>query len=78
MSAFLHVPIGLATLRALRAQGPLMASDWARSAGSLAVFGLAGVLAPNMLAADKDSPYLLTKKEMGTYDIAEGEAEVRA
>jgi hypothetical protein len=74
-SALLHVPIGLATLRALRAQGPLTASDWAKSAGALAVFVLASVLAPNLLAADRDSPYLLTKKQMGSYDVAEWEAE---
>lgn len=66
---FLHVPIGIGTIRALRAGGPISVADVAKSAGALAVFGLAGVFAPNYLAADKNSPYLLSEKQMGAYDV---------
>jgi hypothetical protein len=69
---FLHVPIGVATIRALRAEGPISAPDVAKSAGTLAVFAVVGVFAPNYLAADRNSPYLLSEKQMGVYDARAG------
>ncbi|HEY1817868.1 MAG TPA: HXXEE domain-containing protein [Kofleriaceae bacterium] len=70
LTAFLlHVPIGIASIRAIRAQGRISRGDWLKSLGVLAVFGAAGVVAPNWLAADRSSPYQLTKRQMGPYDI---------
>lgn len=78
---FLHVPIGIAYLHTLRAQeGPIERSDWIRTLGVLAAFAVLGVATPNVLGADRDSPYPFTAKQMGPYDIeasdrVEGETE---
>ncbi|WP_431278229.1 HXXEE domain-containing protein [Leifsonia poae] len=76
-SFFLHVPIGIATIRAVHAKGPITRADVAKSAGALGVFLLAGVIAPNYLAADKKSPYVIPDNQMGVYDVP-SEEEVDA
>lgn len=68
-SFFLHIPIGVATIRAIHARGPITPGDVTKSAGALATFFLVGVLAPNYLAADKNSPYVLPDKQMGRFDV---------
>lgn len=68
-SSLLHVPIGIATIRAVHAEGPITGGDIAKSAGALAAFFLAGVFAPNYLAADRNSPYVIPDEQMGKYDV---------
>lgn len=65
-AALLHVPIGIASIRAIREHnGPITRSDWVKSVGVLAVFFAAGVVAPNAAYADRDSPYPLLPKQLG-------------
>ncbi|MBO0692648.1 MAG: HXXEE domain-containing protein [Acidimicrobiaceae bacterium] len=66
-SVLLHVPIGIATIRAIRAQGPITRGDWARSIGVLALFFAAGVIAPNALYANRESPYLISDTQLGRF-----------
>lgn len=61
----LHVPIGIAYLTELRAQGPITRSDWAKTLGVLAVFAGLGVAMPHLLSADRNSPYAFTDKQLG-------------
>jgi Protein of unknown function with HXXEE motif len=67
-SVFLHVPIGLAYLTALKKQGTISRSDWRKGIGytvAIAVFGLA---MPNYVGRDKNSPYAFTEAQMGRFD----------
>ncbi|WP_426625701.1 HXXEE domain-containing protein [Leifsonia sp. McL0607] len=68
-SFLLHVPVGIATIRAIHAKGPITGGDVAKSAGALATFLVAGVVAPNYLAADRNSPYVIPDEQMGKYDV---------
>lgn len=61
----LHVPIGIAYITELRAQGPVRPSDWAKTAGVLAVFLGLGVATPHLLSADRTSPHAFTDKQLG-------------
>ena len=63
----LQVPIAIAYFRAVRAQGPIERSDWAKSAAVGAVFMIVGVAAPHVLGLDKNSPYAFSDKQMGSY-----------
>jgi len=63
----LQLPIGIAYFHAVRAQGPIERTDWAKAAAIGAVFIIVGVAAPNVLGADKDSPYAFSVKQMGPY-----------
>ena len=66
-AVMLHVPIGVVYLTALYAEGPITRSDWMKSAGVLGGFFVLGVLTPNIVLADKDSPHRFTAKQMGPY-----------
>jgi hypothetical protein len=66
-SVLLHVPIGVAYLSALRAQGPIGRSDWIKTALVLLGFFVIGVAYPNVRAADKNSAYAFTPEQMGPY-----------
>ncbi|MEL5990258.1 HXXEE domain-containing protein [Microbacterium phosphatis] len=68
-STLLHVPIGIASIRAIRAEGPITRGDWAKSVGVLALFFAAGVVLPNALYADRNSPYLLSEKQLGRPEV---------
>ena len=65
----LHLPIGVGYVVAARRDDPISADDWVRGliggVGS-AVFGL---VVPNMLMRDRNTPYAFTGKQMGRYDI---------
>jgi hypothetical protein len=76
-AVMLHVPIGVAYLTALRAEGPISRSDWMKSAAVLGGFLVLGVLTPNVALADRNSPYAFTAKQMGPYlsEMQEGEAD---
>jgi hypothetical protein len=77
-AVMLHVPIGLAYFTALRGRGAISLSDWMKSAGVLAGFFVFGVLTPNFVLADRNTPYSFTTKQMGPYlsDMPEGEANM--
>jgi hypothetical protein len=64
----LHVPIGITYIRALRAQGGITRSDWAKSFAVLGAFLVLGVAAPNLALKDKESPYEFSDHQMGPYD----------
>lgn len=67
-SALLHVPIGIATIRGIRAeQGPITRGDWGRSAAALSVFFAAGVFLPNLAYAKRDSPYPISDVHLGRF-----------
>ena len=67
-AALLHVPIGITTIRAMRAQGGIERSDWVKGAAVLGGFLVFCVALPNVLLADKNSPYEFTAHQMGPYN----------
>ena len=69
-AALLHVPIGIAYLSALRAQGPIGRSNWIKTTLVLLFFLVVGVALPNVANRDKNSPYPFTDHQMGPYDTA--------
>ncbi|HEX6551305.1 MAG TPA: HXXEE domain-containing protein [Ktedonobacteraceae bacterium] len=66
-SLFLHVPIGIAFIRSIRAEQPLKRSDWIKAILFLPVFAAGGVLAPQQLLKDEESPYQFTEQQVGSY-----------
>lgn len=66
-STLLHVPIGIATIRSVRAEGPITKGDWLKSAAALAVFFAVGVILPNAAYAKRDSPYPISDIQLGKY-----------
>ena len=68
-SLLLHVPLGLAYLRAVQEEGPIDRGDWAKSVAYLLAFAALGVAAPNRLLRDKHSPYAFTEAQLGPYHV---------
>ena len=66
-AALPHLPIGVTYLSTLRAQGPIDRGTWLKTFGVLVGFAVLGVATPNVLAADKNSPYAFTDHQMGPY-----------
>lgn len=66
-SVLLHVPIGVASIRALQAEGPITRQDWAKTAGVLALFAAFGVVAPNAAFVDRNSPYPVSDVQLGRF-----------
>jgi hypothetical protein len=66
-SIFLHVPIGLAYLTALKARGGISRSDWRKGVAYTIAFAVLGVATPNLIGNDKHSPHAFTEKQMGPY-----------
>lgn len=69
-SIFLHVPIGLAYLRALKDQGPIDRSQRLKGIAYTVAFAALGVGAPNVLGRDRHSPHAFTTKQMGRFNAA--------
>lgn len=67
-AVLLHLPIGITYLRALRAQGPISRSDWIKTGAVLLIFASLGVATPNILLADKNSPYAFSARQIGPYN----------
>jgi Protein of unknown function with HXXEE motif len=67
-SALLHVPIGLAYIRAVKADRPLTRAEWVAAIGYNVAFAAAAVAAPNVLMRDKNSPHSFTAAQMGHHD----------
>jgi hypothetical protein len=78
-AGLLHLPIGITYLRAVRAEGPIGRDDWTKSLLVLLGFFVFGVATPNVLGADKNSPYDFTARQMGPYvaETTEHEKEIR-
>ncbi|MBA8991555.1 hypothetical protein FHW23_002824 [Curtobacterium pusillum] len=66
-SALLHVPIGIAEIRALRARGRITRGDWLKSLGVLVGFFAVGVILPNAAFARRDSPYPVSDRQLGAF-----------
>jgi hypothetical protein len=68
-SIFLHTPIGLAYLTALKTRGQITRGDWIRSIAYVVVFAFFGVASPNLFFKDKDSPHAFTEDQMGPFAV---------
>lgn len=66
-SSMLHVPIGVAYIRALRLDGPISRDDWRNSSIVTGLF-FAALLVPLFGYLDKNSPYAFSAKHLGPYD----------
>lgn len=66
-SALLHVPIGVRYLQALRDERPISSKEWRASVLYTVGFALAGVLAPQQLLKDKNSPYRFNRQQTAGY-----------
>ena len=64
---FLHVPFGIAYLRALQEEQPPTRSDWIKAILLLPLFLVSGVVVPQQLLKDKESPYRFTEEQVGPY-----------
>jgi hypothetical protein len=72
-SALLHVPIGVAYLTALKAEGPVTRGDYVKGIAAAAAFFALGLGLPNVLMKKRDSPYSFTEAQMGPYDTSAAE-----
>jgi hypothetical protein len=66
-AGLLHLPIGINYLTAVRAKGPISRDDWTKSLLVLLGFLVFGVATPNVLGADRNSPYEFTDRQMGPF-----------
>jgi hypothetical protein len=66
----LHVPIGIAYVKALNEEDPISARDWASGLGCAVASTVGGLVLPNLAMRDKNSPYEFTAAQMGPYDVA--------
>ena len=64
---FLHVPFGIAYLRALQEEQPPTRSDWIKAILVLPLFLVVGVVVPQQVLKDKESPYRFTEQQVGSY-----------
>ena len=68
----LHLPIGIGYVVAINAGaqgGALDLADWAKGLGGAVGSAVFGVVVPNMVMRDRNSPYVFTAKQMGHYDV---------
>jgi hypothetical protein len=66
-SFFLHLPIGIAYIRAMNRESVISGSDYRRGAAYAAAIFALGLGAPSALFRDKESPYGFTDAQMGPY-----------
>jgi len=67
-----HLPIGIGYVKALNAGtqgGAPDRADWAKGLGGAVGSAVFGVVVPNMVMRDRNSPYGFTAKQMGPYDV---------
>lgn len=70
-AALLHVPLGIAYIKALQEEGPIARADWVKALVYQATCSVLGVAVPNLLMRDKNSPYAFRKSQMGRHDRME-------
>jgi hypothetical protein len=75
---FLHVPFGIAYLRALHEEQPPTRSDWIKAIILLPLFLVVGVVVPQQLLKDKESPYRFTEEQVGSYGRDGGDKNERS
>ncbi len=63
----LHVPFGIAYLRALQEEQPPTRSNWIKAIVALPLFLVVGVVVPQHVLKDKESPYRFTEQQVGSY-----------
>ena len=64
----LHVPIGIAYIRAVGSERPPWGrGEWARAAACTLAFAALGIGAPLLLMRDEESPYRFTERQVGPY-----------
>ena len=68
-SFFLHIPLGVTYIRALKAAEGLTRGDFAKSAAYTVAFVVIGVAGPNVVGKNKNTPYLWTREQMGPHDV---------
>jgi hypothetical protein len=68
-SFFLHIPLGVSYIRALKAQQGLTRGDVAKGAPYTVAFAVVAVAGPNIVGHDKNSPHAFTKAQMGHHDV---------
>jgi hypothetical protein len=66
-SLFLHIPIGIAYIRSLQAEQLLTRADWIKAILMLPLFMVGGIMVPQQLFKDKESPYRFTQEQVGAY-----------
>ena len=72
-AAMLHVPIGVAYIRALRREdGGTSRRDLAAGLGLALMLAAVAVIGPNSLGRDRASRHAFTRKQMGRYEGPEG------
>jgi hypothetical protein len=64
---FLYVPFGIAYLRALQAEQPPTRSDCIKAILVLPLFMIVGVVVPQQVLKDEESPYRFTAEQVGPY-----------
>ncbi len=69
-SILLHVPLGIAYIKALNEAGPISRGDWAKGFAYQFAFGVIGLAGPIFLGRDKHSLHAFTRAQMGPYDTA--------
>ena len=75
---FLHVPFGISYLRALQEEQPPTRSDWIKAILLLPLFLVVGVVVPQQLLKDKESPYRFAEKQVGPYGRDGGDKNARS
>jgi Protein of unknown function with HXXEE motif len=68
-SFFLHVPLGVTYIRALKAEQGLTRSDMVKGAVYGVAFAAVAVAGPNFLGRNKNSPNGFTAAQMGHHDV---------
>jgi hypothetical protein len=66
----LHLPIGVGYIGAVVGrEGAIGRQDWAKGVAGAVGSAVFGVVVPNMVMRDPNSPYAFTGKQMGPYDV---------
>lgn len=68
-SIFLHTPIGLAYLTALKRRGRITRRDWIAGIAYQVAVAFFGVASPNILFKNRHSPHAFTDAQMGPFAI---------
>lgn len=66
----LHVPIGIAYVKALDQKDALSPRDWRNGVVGAIAATVGGVVVPNLALRDKNSPYEFTSAQMGPYELS--------
>lgn len=67
-ASLLHLPIGIAYVKALAQQSPIGRADWTKGLTGAVAGAIFGVAVPNVVMRDRNSPFAFTAAQMGPYD----------